>query len=572
MESLFLRLKERKLFQWVLAYAAGAWVLLEVTDFLAQQFLWPLIIVRALTLIAIFGFFVVLILAWYHGEKGRQRVSGVELLMITVVMVIAGAALWTLEPMADESTVGDVSAPPIPDREGVAIAVLPLENLSPDPDDAFFSAGMHEELITRLQNILDIIVISRTSVMRYAAAEERPSAPEIGRDLRVDYIIEGSARRDLDQVRVTLQLIRAESDEPLWAQDYDRPWAAGSLLEIQRDVAERVANSLHLVLTPQEQAQIQKRGTNNDQAYQAYLTGLYYQRSDPRSPQALTQFERAVELDPDFAEGWAAVATSNILLRNRRVLTPGQAFPAALAAAERAMGLDSTVAEARLAVGSVHFSYRRDWEAAGREWRRALELKPSLPEAHRFYAQWLQVMGRFDEAVERARYARSLDPLSANSAVLVARMLRQARQPHEAVERFESALALFPDDVRLLAWLGVTLVEIGRVEEGLLHVHRYEETGRNDKTLVATVYAMIGDTATAGEILRELEGGRPLQFAGFIALIYGILGDPDRAFEWLDRAYDEYDSWLFQLNEPLWDPIRDDPRFTALLRRLNLPG
>jgi serine/threonine-protein kinase len=220
-ESLLTRLKERKLVQWALAYLAGAWVLLEATGFVSDRFAWPEVIVRALTILAGVGFFVVLVLAWYHGEKGRQRVSGPELLMLAALFIVAGVALSFVGPNP-ASVSEEENALPLPhaDDDRPSVAALPFDNLSPDPDDAYFAAGVHEEILTHLARVAGLKVISRTSVLEYQDADK--NLREIAGELGVNHILEGSVRRAGNRLRIAVQLIDALTDEHLWAGSYDR--------------------------------------------------------------------------------------------------------------------------------------------------------------------------------------------------------------------------------------------------------------------------------------------------------------------------------------------------------------
>jgi len=410
MSSFLQRLKQRKLFQWALAYLAGAWLVLQAMEVTAEPFGWPLALQRGVTILLVVGFLVALVLAWYHGEQGRQRVSGPELLMIAALLAIAAILLAILRP--------EVEAPATPyaglpvDGEKPAIAVLPFDNFSPNPDDAYFADGMHDEIITQLSRISALKVISRTSVMQYR--DERRPVRNIAAALSVNYVLEGSARKAEDRVRLTVQLIDADRDEHVWAEEYDRDLTAAHLFEIQSEVAERVASALAVELTASERERIERHPTESLAAYDLYMLGRYYwnQLSAQGLERAVEYFERALDLDPDFALAYSGLADTYMIQTQGWGLAPRDVFPKAREAAERALALDSTLAEAHTSLGGVLLFYDWDFEAAEAAFRRAIELNPNYAPAPHWLGISLYSRGRFAEASQAVERALALDPRS----------------------------------------------------------------------------------------------------------------------------------------------------------------
>ncbi len=440
MPPLLQRLRERKIVQWAVVYLAGAWLFLEALGFVADNFGWPTYITRSAIIIAAIGFLAVLVLAWYHGEKGRQRVSGAELLMIAALLAIAGMLLAILGPGEDAATTSEVAVmAPAVEGEKRAIAVLPFDNFSPNPGDAYFADGMHEEIITRLSQISELKVISRTSVMQYR--EVRKPVREIAAELGVDFILEGSARKAEDQVLLTVQLIDARKDEHLWADKYDRDLTAGNLFAIQSDVAERVAAALEVELTASERQRIERRPTESLTAYDLYLLGRYYwnQASEEGLKRAIGYFEQAIEYEPDFARAYAGLADSYALATQGWGLAPKEVFPKAREAATRALELDSTLAEAHASLGYVRMLFDWDWEGAETAFKRAIDLNPNYAPAHHWLALCYSARARHGEAIEEMKQALALDPLSPYTNLNMGWVLYVSRQYERATEHMRRA-------------------------------------------------------------------------------------------------------------------------------------
>jgi serine/threonine-protein kinase len=404
--SLLQRLKERKLVQWALAYLAGAWVLVEASNLAVERFHLPEVIGQAAFVIAFFGFLLTLVLAWYHGERGRQRVSGPELLMVAALLVVAGVALTTLESPRE-------LIPDVHPRERDArptLAVLPLENLSPDPRHGFFAAGVQEDLTAKLQRISTVAVISRTSVERYREPANRPPLREIASELGADYLLEGSARVGRDSVRITVQLIEGETDVHIWADTYDCPYSVEDYVRLQAEVVQRIASDLRVPISPEDLAWLEAIPTASLQAYEAYMRGneaFLVDRQQgslvPANP-AIRAFEEAVALDPGFSQARAALALS----LTYTVRDPSR-LERARRAAERALSHGFEIPEARLAL-QRYYSANGDSEEAGRQLEMAAQVAPDHPLVIRSLAGEQAERGQFDAAIETLDRGERLDP------------------------------------------------------------------------------------------------------------------------------------------------------------------
>jgi serine/threonine-protein kinase len=496
--------------------------------------------------------------------------------------VDADAIVHALDALAVSSaSVADVVAAPRAKHSGQrAVAVLPLENLSRDPAQEFFSDGLTDALITDLAKVGALRVTSRTSAMRYKGA--RRSLPEIARELGVDVVLEGTVLRVGDEVRITVQLVDAAADAPLWAESYDRPLV--NVLTLLGEVARAIASAVHATLTPQEVARLTRRTPVDPAVHEAYLRGrfLWNQRGTALRL-AVEQFERAAAREPAYAPAHAGLADSYALLGFYGYEAPHEVMPRAKTAARRALALDDTLAEAHACLGYVATIYDWDWDGAGRSFDRALALNPSWDATYYWRASWLQAIGRPDDAVATTRRGLTVDPLSVYMQTHLGVALLHARRPDEAVARFEDTLSWAPGF--WFARLGYTIAlgAVGRVSDAAVQAQAaVEQSGRQSLTLstLGQLAASMGDREAARVILAELEARRAVQYvpADHIAALHSVLGDVDAAFTWLERAFDErsplapflaggyYSSWTFGAF------AADDPRLRRLVLRLGLPN
>lgn len=454
------------------------------------------------------------------------------------------------------------------------VAVLPLRNISPDPNDEYFTDGMTEELISTLSKIAELRVISRTSVMRYKGGAK--SVAEIGAELGVATILEGSVRKAGPKLRVTIQLVDARSEEQLWSNQYDRDLK--DVFAIQGDIAKKIANALRIQLLQREKQEIEKKATRDLDAYTDYLTGRYEwnKRTEVGLRKAIEHFELALKRDPAFGLAYTGLADSYAALALFEILSPEQAFPRAKAAAEKALQIDEKLAEAHTSLGLVKFQYDRDWSGSESEFRRAIELNPSYAPAHQFFADYLKAMGRFSEAVAEMKRAQELDPLSMSINTGLGHVLYLSRQYDQAIEQYRRALELDPSFVQAHLWFGRPYLQKGMYDEAIAEVLQAVKLSGESTISLAVLghaYASAGRRAEVDRILSKLKERASKQYVPsyWIALIYTGLGAKDEAFEWLERAFRERSSWMAWIKvEPRFDVLRSDPRFVSLLKRMRL--
>jgi TolB-like protein/DNA-binding winged helix-turn-helix (wHTH) protein/Flp pilus assembly protein TadD len=475
---------------------------------------------------------------------------------LAVVVVAVGYFVWR-----------GLNNPP-PPKSKMMIAVLPFTNLSMDGQD-FFSDGMTEEMIARLGRINPqrLGVIARTSVMTYKGANK--DIPSIARELNVDYILEGSVRRDGERARITAQLIHAGDQTYLWSESYDRP--LGGVLGVQSEVAARIASALAIELLGA--AREDAFHSESAEAVDAYLRGRYLlNKGDAESiGKSVEYFTRATEKDPRYAAGFAGLADSYQLLGMYYAELPAEAYPKAKRTALRALELDPNNAEASVALGTIRFRYEWEWEEAERDFLRALEINPSLGMAHHDYAWFLVATGRLDEGVEHIKMAQRLDPLSPLANSDVGWVYLMARRYDEAIEQIKRTLELEPRFGSALACLERAYTAKGQHKEALETL--LKDTGQSK------AYVGDGDPQRSLRDLyrwmlnRKLEEIKKARTSSYnVATLSVLAGEQDRALEWLEEAFRERDPMLVAVRtDPTFDSLRGDARFERLLKRIGFP-
>ena len=458
----------------------------------------------------------------------------------------------------------------VPPRPLTSLAVLPLVNLSGDPGQEYLADGMTEELITELSKIRALRVISRTSVMQYKGV--RKALPQIARELNVDAVVEGAVFRSGNQVRITTQVIYAATDTNLWAESYDRD--LGDVLNLQKELARQIAREIKITVSPSEEKQLAASATVNPQAHDLYLKGRFFwnRRTRDALNKAVEYFRQANEIDPNYPQAYAGLADAYVELVGFGVLDSAEGVPKAKAAALKAIDLDASLAEPHTALGYI-LAEEWDWTGARKEFERALELDPGYVIGLYQYAFYLSVMGKHDEAIPVEQKALALDPLSPIVLYRAGRVEFQARHYDEAIALFRRILELNPNDQLGLYGLGLAYEAQGKFDTAILCLKKQNLQRGFD---VAAVYAAAGNPAEArrhlDESIRRLADEKSYLRPGWVAEVYVSLGDKDEAMRWLERGYKERDIWLALLKVwPRFDPMRSDPRFQDLLRRMNFP-
>jgi len=457
-----------------------------------------------------------------------------------------------------------------------SLAVLPLKNLSGDSTQEYLADGMTEALIGRLSGIRDLRVISRTSVMRFK--DTQLSVPEIARTLRVDAIVEGSIIREGSRIRVHAQLIRGATDEHIWSEEYPREYR--SLLEVQEEVARRIAEQIQISLTPEDRARLASTQPVDPEAHENYLKGRYYfnQRTGDALNKSIASFQQAIARDSRYALAYSGLADAYAVLGFRGGFPSKDALSLAKTAALKAIELDETLTEPHASLAFIAETHEWDWATAEREYKRALELSPSDARTHNWYAGYLMYVGRFDDGISEAKCARDLDPLSLpiNNA-LAGRLLAGSRYD-EALKQVQKTLELDAHFAPAHQTLGWVYLHSGKQEEAIREFQNaLQLSGTADADLqldLGIAYAVTGKRDEARRILAKLEnlheqGGVP---SGSVGILHGALGESNEAFAWLEKAYEERDPQLTYIKAGRrFEPLRKDPRFSELVHRLGLP-
>jgi len=570
------RLKRRKIVQWGLGYGATVFALLQFLDIVAPQFDWPIGVQRGATIASIAGFFVVVTLAWYHGERGAQRVAATEGVLLALLCAAGGGGIWWFALRDSPARGPEAPNASSPVQSIRSIAVLPLDNYSGDSAQDYFAEGMTDQITAHLATISRLRVTSRGSTTQFKGDGRLPS-PEIAKLLDVDALIEGSVLRIGERVRITVQLIDARADSHLWAKSFDRD--SRDILALQDELASDVAREVNVQLTPAERSRLTSARRVDPEAYDAYLAGRYfvYRVSDDNLQKAIRQFERAIDLDPEFAPAYAGLAdTYQWAGFSEGVFTAEAARLKAKSAAERAVRLDDDSAEAHSALAVVAFWCDYDWERSEREFRRAIALNPSFAYAHDQFAIALAFVGRLEESLAESRRARELDPLSPLMVADAATSLTWQGRFEEAKTAIADALALDANFFYVHWIAGWVELQAGRPSDAIPALKRATEMESPPYALawLGYAYGAAGEAERARETLEEIKRRSPTGYVPAFnrALVHLGLGDRGRALDDLEEAYASSSQSLAYLKpDRVFDPLREEPRFVELIRRIGAP-
>jgi TolB-like protein/DNA-binding winged helix-turn-helix (wHTH) protein/Tfp pilus assembly protein PilF len=454
-----------------------------------------------------------------------------------------------------------------------SLAVLPLENLSHDPEQDYFADGMTDELITALAKISALRVISRTSVMQYKGTKK--PVPQIARELNVGAVLEGTVTREQGRVRITVQVIGVAPEKHLWAERYEG--SLSEVLTLQDAVARAVAREIQIKITPREQTLLATPRKVDPAAYEAYLKGRYlWERSgEANLTKSREYFEKAIDKDPGYALAWAGLADTYNRLANWGVASRQDASPRARAAAEKALELENSLVGPVVALAEVKMQYEWDWAGAERLFKRAIELSPGYGPAHQNYALYLAEVGRPREAAVEARRAHEAEPLSGILAVNVVWFLYIAHQ-YDQAELESRKLGEWDPSLNGGYILASVYLQTGRQREAIAELQK--SAAESHRSVLDLMYlghglGVSGARAEGQKVLEELRGLSQQRYVPpeFIAVVYEGLGERNRALQWFEKAYTERSMHAWILPDPRLDPIRSDPRFRNLMRRMGLP-
>ncbi len=459
-----------------------------------------------------------------------------------------------------------------------SIAVLPFENSSADPDTEYLSDGLAESLIYRLTQLPNLKVTPTSVAFRYKGKQS--DAEKIGNELRVNAVLMGRITQRGDTLTISAELVDVRNSKLLWGEQYDRKMS--DLLATQREIAREIVEKLRLKVSGEEKG-LAKNYTESSEAYQLYLRGRFYwnKRGEDAMRKSLEYFQQAIERDPTFALAYAGLADAYILLGAFEAssgMPPHDALPKARAAALKALEIDESLAEPHVSLAHIKYYYDRDWVAAEREYKRAIELNPNYPIAPLWYAVFLMSDGRFDEALAKARRAQELDPLSLPINMILGWVFLNARQYDQAVDQLRKTLEMEPNFILGHHRLGLVYEQQGKYAEAIAEFKQVVNLSAGSPLGLAGLahaYALSGKRAEAQRMLEDLKRLSEQRYVSHasIAMVYVALGDRDQALAWLDQAEKARDGQLTRIKaDPRFDSLRSDPRFADLVRRVNTPS
>jgi len=573
MNDFLQRLRERKLVQWALAYIAAAFALLQGLDIIAQQFGWPDAVRRGITIALALGFFVTLVLAWYHGERGAQRASGTELLILALLLAIGGGLLWRYTRMASPSdAVSTRHADDAVSAPAKSVAVLPFVNMSGDPNNDYFSDGITEEILDALAQLPHLKVAARTSAFAFKGKAE--DLRKVGEALDVATVLEGSVQKSGDAVRITAQLIDTRSGYHLWSEKYDRKLT--SIFAVEDEIAKAITERLQVQLAGENAQSLVAQKAVDPRAHDFYLRGLTLLAARAVA-EAVDAFQRAVTIDPDYAQAWAALAEAQALLPAYGATAPQMAYTNSLESARRALALNPDTALAYVAQGMVYSDQMR-WADADRALQRALTLAPGDAEVLNQYGQFLDGIGELEPALKVFDRALQRDPLSGISAAIRVqlRLLLHHYDAATATAQMEKLLAEHPDSLFVHRAATITYLALQRYPEAETQIRAAAMLNGADPDPKALLVRGIADPTWRVRAVQSLEtspANADFPRDGIVHAFFLVqLRERDRALAALEDMAINRNSTIPQL---LWnsafDPIRNDPRFKAVLKKIGLP-
>ena len=582
-------LKRRNVYKVAVAYVVVAWLLIQAASIFLPAFDAPSWVMKFLIVIVVFGCPVVLVLSWAFEltsegirlesevapNQSITRRTGRKIIGITIVLAVLAAGLMLFQIMRSppSAVATKIAAPVAEPIENKSIAVLPFENLSHDPENAYFSEGIQEEILTRLAKIGDFKVVSRTSTGKYKSSPE--NLREIARQLGVAHILEGSVQKTTDQVRVNVQLINALNDAHLWAETYDRKLT--DIFAVESEIAKAVAENLQAKLNGRAEKVLAARPTENPQAHELYLKGRYFwnKRTTQNLEKAIGFFQQAIDLDPNYALAYAGLGDAHSIVPIYAGTPPKDDVPKALAAARKAVEIDDSLAEAHTSLANA-LVMNLPLATAEPEFRRAIELNPNYATAHQWFGECLFGEGRYPEALAELERAHELDPLSLIINASYGMALAGAGRTAEAIDQLHKAIDLEPNLIAAHSMLGQTFEAEGRLSEAIAEYDKVRELTPTPASyaVLAFAHAKAGRSAEARKILDELTSQSRDRYVGAYALavVHLALGENEEGLRLLEKAFEDRDILLQGFygsikTDKRLDSLRGNPRFERLVER-----
>ena len=582
-------LKRRNVVKVAVAYAIVGWLLVQVAATFFPILQLPAWTVTFVAGLVILGLPLALILSWAYEltPGGMERTKAVpftesitkvpgrkrDFLIIGVLLI--AVVFFAVERYGSFETT-PTSSLRTDDRR--SIAVLPFDNLSPDPENAFFADGIHDDLLTQLAKIGSLKVVSRTSVLEYRDSPK--NMRDIGLELGVATLLEGGVRRAGDSVRINVQLIDAETDDHLWAETYDRELTAENIFAIQREMATSIAGELRASLSTEEVVRLGVLPTKSTSAYDLYVRGRFFwnQRTKEGFDRAIEYFDQAIGEDPTYALAYAGIASIYVLVGHELYSWshPRDSYPQAEAAAQKALELDDTLAEAHSVLAEALTRYEWDFTSAEREHQRAIALNPNYATGHQWYSHYLLPMGREAESLAHSLRALELDPFNLIMNLHLGWHYFYVGEHELAIEQLQQTLELGPTFVVANLFLGQVYEQESRFEEAIEQFERAVALSNSNPVHLAALahaYGVSGRRMDAEKLLEELLSRESYVPSYEIAVVYAGLDRQGDALTWLERAYQKRDStWLIDVAlDPRFQHLHTSPRFQSLTQRLGLP-
>jgi TolB-like protein/lipoprotein NlpI len=578
-KTFFGELKRRNVYKVAIAYAVVGWLLTQVATQVFPFFEIPNWGIRLVVLIIVIGFPIALIIAWAFEltPEGLKRTEAADRdatkpsrhkAWIYIVFIAAALSVGLFFVGRHTALNRGVTS----NLSEKSIAVLPFANLSGDPDNAYFAAGIQDEIITRLAKIAQLKVVSCLSTQRFKSAPD--DLPAIAEQLGVANVLQGSVQRSSNEVRVNVQLVKAQTDTHLWADTFDRKLT--DIFSVESEIAATIAETLKAKLSGSEERAISVKPTANLEAHELYLKGRYLwnRRTGDNLKKALSYFQQAAERDPNYALAYTGIADSCALIPVYGAGTPQEYYPRAKAAAQKALELDDTLGEAHTSLANVFFRYLELGQSA-KEFERSIELNPNYPTAHQWYGRLTRLaMGQFDRAMAEAQRAVELDPISPIGRTDIATVYMVARRYDEAIAQLRNTLETDPDFYWAHRQLGLSLELKGAPADAIVEYQRAAQLNDDPRVLafIGHAEASIGRQTEARAILAQLtDASKTRCISGYsFAVIHLALGEKDQALDWLGK--DAREGTGFEINfikvDPYLDPLRNDPRFEALVSKV----
>jgi TolB-like protein/Tfp pilus assembly protein PilF len=585
-DNFFAELKRRNVYKVAVAYAVVAWLTIQAASIFLPAFNAPQWAMQIVILILVVGFPIALAFSWAFeitpegivresevtADQSITHHTGRKLVALTIVLAVIATGLLIFQFVRARST-----SPSGATISNKSIAVLPFDNLSGDPQNAYFSEGVQDEILTRLAKIAELKVISRTSTQRFKSAPN--DLRQIAQQLGVSNILEGSVQKANDQVRVNVQLINALTDAHLWADTYDRKLT--DIFAVESEIAKTIADTLQAKLTGSEKIAITTKPTQNPEAHELYLKGRYFwnRRTGANLQKAADYFQQAIGKDSKYALAFSGLADCHVLLPAYAELgsNPRDELPKALAAARRAVELDDTLCEAHTSLARALASDLQ-LAAAGPEFKRAIELNPNYATAHQWFGEYLQSQGHLEEALSELKRAKELDPLSLIINSVLGFALDTVGKSDEAIAQLHKTIEIDPNFANAHGQLGNLLQHRGRLNEAIVEYEKcYNPMAPDpdDLAQLAAAYFLVGRKAEAQQLWDKLKSLSERQYvpAYPMAVVQLAFGNKDEAIRLLEKSYDDrapFDSgdlgWI--LVDYRLDPLRSDLRFKKLITRI----